>query len=217
MVPVARIVQKLRKPTHQLGSKARSNDGNLWQDFGKLLFSEQAPGREKARTDACLLENGRLVGTQTPDLYRTSIRRLTIYALCVKIYAKCVHHLSLQPFSPPFDSGSWRQRCCLPKGPGIFPNWRRTLGRRHRASSENSKRLPRAGSCKGDKKAVESTSEQKLLPPFSRNSAICFRKRQGSFLRFKPSSRHLAPRSRGPQSMARLHGVKSTHRATSIC
>src|SRR6266550_2800001 len=67
------------------------------------------------------------------------------------------------------------------------------------------------------KKAVVPTTEQKLLPPSSRNSATCFRKRQGWFLCCRPSSMDLGTRSRGPRSTARLPEVRSTRKATSIC
>src|SRR5260370_2323661 len=109
----------------------------------------------------------------------TEFSRLTFYVFCVNIYAKCVHHLSSRPFSRQFGRRSWRRRCCLPKGPGIFPNWQHTLRLRHRAFSGNLKPLPKAESCKGGKKAADSTTEQNLSHPFSRSSAIGFLKPQG--------------------------------------
>src|SRR5207245_491228 len=99
----------------------------------------------------------------------------------------------------------------------VCPNQRRTQRLLHRAFNGNLKLPLQAASCKGGKKAVVPTTEQKLLPPSSRNSATCFQKRQGWFLYCKPSSMGLGTRSRGPLSTARLPEVRSTRKATSIC
>jgi hypothetical protein len=55
MVPVARIVQKLRKPHSPTRMEGSVKRWELLANFWQIAFSEQAPGREKVRTDAYLL------------------------------------------------------------------------------------------------------------------------------------------------------------------